>query len=86
MSDKWLVIKVPENQKGCEGCKLPSEMEKYYKDCQHDTTTCPIYNGVEVEEVKVDLFGGEFQGIESIKTGHTYFDPKLFAVKQKEGK
>jgi len=45
MKEKYLLIKVPKNQKGCEGCHFDDD-QGYCKDKKE---TCPIHNGVEVE-------------------------------------
>lgn len=38
------LVKLPIGQKGCEGC--------VFSGCPFAFQTCPIFNGVEVEEVK----------------------------------
>jgi len=77
MSDKYLLIKVNENQKGCEGCKINRDggCMKWRTEKEN---TCVIYNGVEVEEVKV-IPGPSVVG----ENGKTYYEEhKLFATKE----
>ena len=73
MKEKYLLIKVPKEQKGCEGCPISCECD--VKD-NSSRTTCPIYNGVEVEEVE------QTRGVNIRNEKGEYVQVKLFALKE----